>query len=74
MICKLNNLHAFTSFAWGVKNVKRLLQNRQRKAADEKDAYLQYRQSRPFHEEANLLLATAVALAVLALLCALPLM
>ena len=61
----LGNMHAFTMVTWSFKRLHRMTQGEKLPADKQKDAYLEYRESRPHHDDAVWLLVIAAVWTVL---------
>ena len=61
----LGNLHALTSFTYGVRKLRELIANRQRPSAHAKD--LHYRDARPHHNDVKQLMTCSAILVVVSL-------
>jgi len=67
MVCSLGNLHMFTSFTYGFKQLHALLRGNQKNSAEMKEDYLAYRESRPVHDNTGLVFAAGAVLLALSL-------
>lgn len=70
LIRLLVNMKMFTSFAWGVKSLRKLFRNKAENSAEMKDGYLEYRNSRPHHGDVPALMIAAAALMAASVLVA----
>lgn len=68
---QLTNMHMFTSLSYGVKLLKMIFRNEHKSADDLKNDYIEYRDSRKYHNDVSLYMVCAVILIVISALLSL---